>query len=861
MLTKDIRQSFLRFFESQKHEILPSSPVVPKGDDSLLFINAGMVQFKNIFTGLEAAKYKRATTAQKCIRAGGKHNDLDQVGFTARHHTFFEMMGNFSFGDYFKADAINFAWTFLTRELGLSKEKLLVTVYHTDEEAKEIWHKVAPGTTVIPIASSDNFWSMGDVGPCGPCTEIFYDHGPDVFGGIPGSKDEDGDRFMEIWNLVFMQFDELASGELVPLKAKSIDTGLGLERAASIMQGVKDNYETDLFKDLIERIKELSGTTHENVYPPYKVISDHIRSVSFLIADGVVPSNEGRGYVLRRILRRAMRYGNSLGVKKPFLFDLARTLVDVMNDAYPELLAAAPVIEATIFFEEEKFLSTLDRGMKIFKSEISSTKSGADFSGESAFKLYDTYGFPLDLTQDILRAEGMSVDINEFNRLLEEQKKRAKWVGSGEKKDDEIWHQLKDKIAPTRFVGYDTLHCTSEIVLLVSDGRVVDELSPSNAGSKNYILTEITPFYAESGGQCSDTGVIENGFQARVVNTLKFCDTLIAHEVDSLGGGFKVGHKVDLKVDPFKRRLIRANHTATHLLQAALRAKLGAHIVQRGSALNDERLRFDFSHNEAIPNEILRKIESQVNSWILGNLSVVCKEMPKDEAIKNGAMALFGEKYADEVRTVTVGDISFELCSGTHVANSSEIGAFKILSEASIGSGIRRIEAITSANVVSYLNNLEGRINTIASGLKCSNADLETRINFLTSDLKAANEEILKLKMSTAIHDARLTQKDGANFVSLALDGYKIEDLRSLNDILQKKFSPAVVFLISKENELKTTLVVGVSSALRSSYNAGEILKNVLKIFEGRGGGNSAYAQGGGNFSGASDELVAEFLK
>lgn len=863
MLTKEIRRSFLKFFESQDHKILPSSPVVPKGDDSLLFINAGMVQFKNIFTGLEARKYKRATTAQKCIRAGGKHNDLDQVGFTARHHTFFEMMGNFSFGDYFKAEAINFAWNFLTKELKLPKERLLVTVYHTDDEAKEIWHKVAPSTLVIPISSSDNFWSMGDTGPCGPCTEIFFDHGENVKGGMPGSDGEDGDRFMEIWNLVFMQFEKLKNGELIPLKIKSIDTGLGLERAAAILQGIKDNYEIDLFKNLLERIKELSATSYENIYSPYKVIADHIRSIAFLIADGVIPSNEGRGYVLRRILRRAMRYGNLLGMKKPFLFDLSDTLIEVMKDDYPELNTASDVIKSTIYSEEEKFLSTLDRGMKILKSEISHLKEKI-FSGSTAFKLYDTYGFPLDLTQDILRSENIKVDIDEFNKALEEQKNRAKWISSGEKKDALIWHQLKNQLKPTNFVGYECENVESEIIALIKDDQLIDELSSANlTDSKCYIIVTSTPFFAESGGQCGDKGTIENNFStAKVLDTHKFCDSLIAHEVVVDSGIFKKGDKVHLKVDHIKRAKTKANHTATHLLQASLRSIFGDHIVQRGSFLNDERLRFDFSHNEAIKNTDLRRIENIVNTWILQKYPVLVKEMSKDEALKNGAMALFGEKYADVVRTVKVGEnISFELCGGTHVANTSEIGAIKILSEVSIGSGIRRIEAKVSVNLTHHLHEVENRLNNICNELKCSNNDIEKRISSLLIKNKLLEDEALKLKKEIAINNARVTKKSQTNFISLILKGEKIENLRSLNDIFQKKFENAIVLLINQDVETpqKVTLVIGVDKKISSKYSANTILKKILIIFSGKGGGNATYAQGGGILNLKEEDLISEF--
>ena len=640
MYSSEIRSKFLKFFESNGHKILESSSVVPQNDPTLLFTNAGMVQFKDIFTGLETREYKRATTSQKCIRAGGKHNDLDQVGFTARHHTFFEMLGNFSFGDYFKEDAINFAWTFLTKELGLDKNRLSVTVFHEDEEAAQIWKKVAGNITIIPIATNDNFWSMGDTGPCGPCSEIFFDHGPEIFGGMPGTPDEDGDRYMEIWNIVFMQFEQKAGGERIPLTKKSIDTGMGLERITTAMQGLHDNYECDLFRGLIENIREISHTTYENTYPSYKVIADHIRSVSFLISDGIIPSNEGRGYVLRRILRRAMRHGNLLGIKRPFLFDLSKNFIASMKNAYPELEKNEATISSVIKNEEEKFLDTLDRGLKILQNDSQSLSAGDTLSGDIAFKLYDTYGFPLDLTQDILKSKKISVDINRFEECLHEQKTRAKWAGSGDKKEDEIWHALKEKLAPTEFKGYETEKLESRILAIVVDGKEVDTI---NEGCEGYIVTEATPFYAECGGQCGDAGMIlnkEKGSVFEVHKTLKFCDTLIAHQGKLLSSSLSANEKVKLKLYRDNRPMTKANHTAVHLLQAALRKILGNHVVQRGSYLDSSRLRFDFSHNAALTSEQLTQVEYQVNEWILQHLSVACSVMKKEEAIAAGAKSM-----------------------------------------------------------------------------------------------------------------------------------------------------------------------------------------------------------------------------
>ncbi|MDR0580785.1 MAG: alanine--tRNA ligase, partial [Holosporaceae bacterium] len=695
MFSSNIRGSFLKFFENCEHKIIDSSSVVPQNDPSLLFTNAGMVQFKNVFMGLESRSYNRAVTSQKCIRAGGKHNDLDQVGFTARHHTFFEMLGNFSFGDYFKEEAILFAWTFLTRELGLPNEKLLVTVYHTDEEAKSIWEKVAGNIPIIPIPTSDNFWSMGDTGPCGPCTEIFYDHGENIAGGMPGTQNQDGDRYMEIWNIVFMQFEQMVSGEKVPLKKKSIDTGMGLERISGIMQGIADNYLTDLFKKIIEEVKAISGTNFENTYPSYKVIADHIRSVSFLIADGVLPSNEGRGYVLRRILRRAMRHGNLINITDPFLFRLSDVLIDTMSDAYPELEKVRPMIAATIYDEEKKFLNTLDRGLKILQNDVKEIPPGGVLDGDKAFRLYDTYGFPLDLTQDILKSENINVDIQGFEAALQKQKDRARWTGSGETKEAEIWHILRERLKSIEFVGYEKENSSSKILALVQNKLEVETISVGSA----YLIVQSTPFYAECGGQCGDTGIIRSKNGAfRVTNTKKFCDGIIAHEGEIIYGFFKNFDDVELQIDSKRRQKIRANHTATHLLQSALRAVLGEHVAQRGSFLNDERLRFDFSHNSSISHEEMTRIEKIVNEWIQRNLKVICQTITKNEAVSRGATALFGEKYGDEVRTVSISSddkstASFELCGGTHTESTGRIGAFKILSESGIGSGIRRIEA------------------------------------------------------------------------------------------------------------------------------------------------------------------------
>lgn len=857
MLTSDIRSGFLKFFERNGHRVMDSSMVIPQNDPSLLFTNAGMVQFKNVFTGLETREYKRATTSQKCIRAGGKHNDLDQVGFTARHHTFFEMLGNFSFGDYFKEDAINFAWTFLTKELGLSKEKLIATVYHTDEEAMQLWMKIAGNIMVIPISTNDNFWSMGDVGPCGPCSEIFYDHGESMFGGLPGTPDEDGDRYMEIWNIVFMQFEQLKNGEKIPLKKKSIDTGMGLERISAVMQGVDDNYKIDLFKDLIQGIKDISKTNFDDAYPSYKVIADHIRSVSFLISDGVIPSNEGRGYVLRRILRRAMRHGNLINIKKPFLFELSDTLINTMKEAYPELEKARSLVKNTIYQEEEKFLTTLDRGLKMLNGEIENMSSGDTLSGEKAFKLYDTYGFPLDLTEDILKSGGISVDMDGFNKHLEEQKNRAKWAGSGEKKEAKIWHKLHEKLAPTVFVGYEKNEDTAKILAVVRGDEEVERIEASDFDDSNnesdlcWLVTDKTPFYAECGGQCGDTGIISTAKgQFKVVNTLKFCNSIIAHQGKIISGEIDIFDNAKMSLAIERRMKIRANHTATHLLQAALRKVLGDHVAQRGSFLNEERLRFDFSNNSAVSKDDLLKIEKIVNEAILKDLPVDCKEMSKNEAIDAGATALFGEKYEDIVRTVRILDgkktVSFELCGGTHAFSTGRIGLFKIVSEASIGSGIRRIEAITGFEVMRDLHMKEDILTDVAIELKCNVSEISERVNNMIVDLKKKSQEIQNGRNLLAFSKIKQIQKNDVTVFSVIVENFSVQDLRSLNDYIKNKHKKGIVIILSQNDKNQVAVVVSVSPDLQKVYNAGSIIKFGLTELNGKGGGSPLFAQGAG---------------
>lgn len=853
MLTSDIRRGFLKFFERNGHRVIDSSMVVPQNDPSLLFTNAGMVQFKNVFTGLETREYKRATTSQKCIRAGGKHNDLDQVGFTARHHTFFEMLGNFSFGDYFKEEAIHFAWTFLTKELGLPREKLITTVYHTDEEAMQLWKKIAGDIMVIPISTNDNFWSMGDVGPCGPCSEIFYDHGESMFGGLPGTPDEDGDRYMEIWNIVFMQFEQLKNGQKIPLKKKSIDTGMGLERIAAVMQGVDDNYKIDLFKDLIHEIKDISKTDFDDVYPSYKVIADHIRSVSFLISDGVVPSNEGRGYVLRRILRRAMRHGNLINIKKPFLFELSDTLINTMKSAYPELEKARNLVKTTIYQEEEKFLNTLDRGLKMLNSELETMSSGDVLSGEKAFKLYDTYGFPLDLTEDIVKSSGISIDMDGFNKYLEEQKNRAKWAGSGEKKEAKIWHKLHEKLAPSAFVGYEKDEDTAKILAIVRNDEEVERIENSeNEGDDCWLVTDKTPFYAECGGQCGDTGIIVTAKgQFKVTNTLKFCNSIIAHHGKVISGEINVFDNAKMNIDSERRLKIRANHTATHLLQSALRQVLGDHVAQRGSFLNEERLRFDFSNNSAVSKNDLRKIEKIVNQAIMKDLTVVCREMSKNEAINAGATALFGEKYEDIVRTVKIADgettVSFELCGGTHAFSTGQIGLFKIISEASIGSGIRRIEAITGCEVMKDLHEKEDILTEISTKLKCNISEISERVTDLLADLKKKFQEIQNGRNLLAFSKLQQIQRNDVTVYSVMVENFSVQDLRALNDYIKNRYKDGIIVILSRNENNQSTVVVSVSPDLQKVYNAGTIIKFGLAELNGKGGGSALFAQGAGS--------------
>lgn len=859
MKTSDIRNAFLNYYKKNGHMVLPSSSLVPQNDDTLLFTNAGMVQFKDIFVGLEKRDYKRATTSQKCVRAGGKHNDLEQVGFTARHHTFFEMLGNFSFGDYFKEDAINFAWNFITKELGLPKEKLLATVYHTDEEAKSIWSKVAGSDfRIIPISTNDNFWSMGDTGPCGPCTEIFYDHGEHIFGGVPGSKDEDGDRFVEIWNLVFMQFEQMANGERRELAAKSIDTGMGLERITAVMQGKCDNYDIDLFQNLIHGIEAISHTELNSANKAsYKVVADHLRSISFLIADGVFPSNEGRGYVLRRILRRAVRHGNLLGIKDPFIHKLVPNLVDIMKDAYPELETMQKTIISTVKLEEDKFMNTLDIGLNLLNSELDKLPNGGVLNGAVAFKLYDTYGFPVDLTMDIAKEKGISVDESGFNSAMAEQRSRANWKNSSyDKSKESVFFSIKEKLKEQKFLGYETTESTAKILHIVVDGNEVDRVE---AGTHADIVTDRTPFYAECGGQVGDTGIIKKPLGSFVVENTQKIGGVICCEGKVENGSFSVGENVTLSVDVERRADIKKHHTATHLLQAALRAHIGNHVAQKGSFVGPDYLRFDFCSPTGIEENDLRAVESMVNNQIMSYLPVKTDIMSKDDAVKSGAMALFGEKYDNEVRVVSIVQqeenscsisdnvISKELCGGTHVSNTGEIGLFKIISESSIGAGLRRIEAVAGNALLRYFNKKVDILNEVSSKLNSSHEMLVSKLDSTLQHEKALEKDLLALQQKVAVSSFENAEDvNGIKLRMCRLDGVSAKDMREVLDNVSKKYENSILVMMGKPADSNAVLVK-VSKNLQNTLSAKDVLNSVLLPLNGRGGGSAALAQGGTN--------------
>jgi alanyl-tRNA synthetase len=857
--TNDIRRSFLDYFGGADHDVVQSAPLVPYNDPTLMFVNAGMVPFKNVFTGLESREKPRAASSQKCVRAGGKHNDLDNVGYTARHHTFFEMLGNFSFGDYFKEAAITHAWTLLTKTWGLNPDQLTATVYHTDDEAFDLWRKIAglPESRIIRIPTSDNFWSMGDTGPCGPCSEIFYDHGDHIFGGPPGSPDEDGDRFVEIWNLVFMQFERQEDGSDVPLPKPSIDTGMGLERIAAVMQGVTDNYDTDTFKALIEASEELTGTKAEGEQKAsHRVIADHLRSTSFLLADGVMPSNEGRGYVLRRIMRRAMRHAHLLGAKEPLMHRLVGSLAAEMGAAYPELLRAQPLIEATLKQEETQFRRTLDKGLKLLDEATTGMVAGATLPGETAFKLYDTYGFPYDLTEDALRAQGFGIDRAGFDTAMDQQKAmaRAAWKGSGAKASDDVWFEIAERSGSTEFTGYTATEGEGQVVALVKDGF---EVETAKAGEQVIVLTNQTPFYGESGGQMGDAGTITAAnMRGIVTDTAKPLGRLHAHHVTIEGGSVKVGEVVQLKIDVTRRDTLRSNHSATHLLHAALRNKLGGHVTQKGSLVAPDRLRFDFSHNQAVTPEEIAAVEAEVNAQIRGNRPVTTRLMAPDQAVEAGALALFGEKYGDEVRVLSMGDVaganySVELCGGTHVNALGDIAVFTIISEGAVASGIRRIEALTGEAARIHLANREGQLKDIAALFKVAPDEVGSRVETLMAERRALEKELADTKTKLALSGgggpkAEAETVGDISFMGQVITGIEPKALRGLADEQMKAMGGGVVAIIAA-NENANTVVVAVSPELHARFSAPALVQAATVAMGGQGGGGRPeMAQGGG---------------
>jgi alanyl-tRNA synthetase len=870
--TNDIRRSFLDYFAANGHTAVQSAPLVPQNDPTLMFVNAGMVPFKNVFTGLESRPYSTATSSQKCVRAGGKHNDLDNVGYTARHHTFFEMLGNFSFGDYFKERAITLAWGLLTKEWGIDPDRLTVTVYHTDDEAFDLWKKIAglPDERIIRIATKDNLWAMGDNGPCGPCSEIFFDHGDHIPGGPPGSPDEDGDRFVEIWNLVFMQFEQEANEIVGNLPKPSIDTGMGLERVAAVLQGVHDNYDTDTFKALIAASEALTHTKAVGEQmASHRVIADHLRSSGFLVADGVLPANEGRGYVLRRIMRRAMRHAHLLGAKDPLMHRLVPALVAEMGAAYPELIRAQPLIEATLQQEEKQFRRTLDKGLKLLDEATVGMAPGSTLAGETAFKLYDTFGFPYDLTEDALRAQGLQVDREGFDAAMAEQKRaaRAAWKGSGEKASDELWYDLVEEKGGTEFIGYTSEEGEGEVVALIKDGARVDKVV---AGDEVDIVLNQTPFYAESGGQVGDAGIATNdkGLKGRVFDTQKHLGRLWAHRTKLEAGEIAIGDAVHLVVDGERRNAIRANHSATHLLHAALRERLGTHVAQKGSLVAPERLRFDFSQPTAIDPARLAEVEADVNAYIRQNDAVSTRLMTPEEAIEEGAMALFGEKYGDEVRVVSMGRdgqkiYSLELCGGTHVNATGDIGLFKLVSEGAVSSGVRRVEALTGEAARAYLASRDEKLRETAAVLKATPDEVPARVAALVEDRRRLERELAEAKKALALGGgggaapAGPEQINGINFVGQVVDGLDPKGLRGAVDETKARIGSGVAVLVAV-NDGRASIAVGVTDDLTGRFNAVDLLRKAVEVLGGQGGGGRPdMAQGGGPDGSKGDEAVA----
>ena len=876
--SNDIRRSFLAHFEKAGHRIVPSAPLVPQNDPTLMFVNAGMVPFKNVFTGLETRPYVTAASSQKCVRAGGKHNDLDNVGYTARHHTFFEMLGNFSFGDYFKEQAITLAWDLLTREWGLSPEKLTVTVYHTDDEAAALWTKIAglPPERIIRIATNDNFWSMGDTGPCGPCSEIFYDHGDHIPGGPPGSPDEDGDRFVEIWNLVFMQYEQVDAATRLDLPRPSIDTGMGLERIAAVLQGVHDNYDTDTFKALIRASEERTQpATDAESRASHRIIADHLRTSGFLVADGVLPSNEGRGYVLRRIMRRAMRHAHLLGASEPLMYRLVPALVAEMGAAFPELARAQPLIEETLKLEETRFRQTLVNGLRLLDDATAKMRSGDVLAGDIAFKLYDTFGFPYDLTEDALRAKGQTVDRAGFDVAMAEQKRaaRAAWTGSGAKASDTVWFDIVEATGASEFTGYTGLKGQAQIVALVQDGQQVDRVT---AGAKVDIVTNQTPFYGESGGQAGDSGTIaSDGAAISVTDTSKPLGKLHVHHAVIDSGSIAVGDTVSLSVDGAKRARLRANHSATHLLHAALRNRLGGHVTQKGSLVAADRLRFDFSQPRALTAEDVAAVEAEVNAQIRGNRAVSTRLMTPDAAIEAGALALFGEKYGEEVRVLSMGVMgggggdddatySTELCGGTHVNALGDIALFKITGESAVASGVRRIEALTGEAARLFMAEQEARLKAAAAAMKVRPDEVPARIEAWAEERRKLERELAEAKKALALAGpatgssaATAESIGGIGFIGQVIDGLDAKNLRGLVDEAKQALGSGVAVLVAV-NEGRASVAVGVTDDLKGSRSAVDFVRLASAALGGQGGGGRPdFAQAGGPDGAKAADAIA----
>ncbi|MEQ1900554.1 MAG: alanine--tRNA ligase [Devosia sp.] len=867
----DIRSSFLGFFEKNGHTAVASSPLVPRNDPTLMFTNAGMVQFKNVFTGVEKRDYLRATTSQKCVRAGGKHNDLDNVGFTARHHTFFEMLGNFSFGDYFKDHAIELAWQLLTKEWGLSKDKLTATVYEDDDEAFDLWKKIAglPESRIVRLGAKSNFWQMGDTGPCGPCSEIFYDHGDKYWGGPPGTPEEDGDRFVEIWNLVFMQFEQFGDGSRTRLPRPSVDTGSGLERVAAVMQGTNNNYEIDLFRALTSSAQQAIGFNGDASNASLRVIADHLRSMSFLIAEGVLPSNEGRGYVLRRIMRRAMRHATLLGAAEPVIHKIVPTLVREMGQAYPELVRGENLIEETVRLEEHRFLKTLSRGLQLLDEASANLKQGDMLEGVTAFKLYDTYGFPLDLTQDALRTRGINVDLSGFEDAMARQRAEARksWAGSGEAGEDKVWFAVADKVGPTEFLGYETERAEGAVTALVKSGQIVDELK---TGEEGFVILNQTPFYGESGGQVGDTGILRGeGIGAHVIETVRN-QGVFGHKVKVTSGTIKTGTALALEVDHARRSAIRANHSATHLLHEALRLVLGDHVAQKGSLVSPDRLRFDFVHTKPISPQELAQIEDIANDIVLENAAVETRLMGVEDAKQSGARALFGEKYGDEVRVVSMGEPtgnglgwSVELCGGTHVRRTGDIGLITVVGESGVAAGVRRIEALTAKNARRHAGTNSALVQGAADLLRVAPTDILPRIEAIQDNIKKAERALSDAHKKLALGGGGAAQAaseivNGVSFAGRAVEGVEAKDLRGLVDQEKKKLGSGIVALVLKTEDGKGTVAIGVTEDLTGKYSAADLIKKATVALGGQGGGGrSDMAQGGGPDGSKADDAIS----